>query len=215
MKPSKRKSKIKIGVVGENSMNDSEALITLLRKKAFENIDFQFITKKLKGSGLDGVKFFKLLEDEMVRFDKIIFIRDADGVLDEQILAKKHIRDEWFRKADKAIGGKGIFFLAIAEMEALILADINAFNTFYGTKQQFQGNPMMVEKPKETLKNWSDKSKKGKYHETHAPDIFEKLDFETVYKNHKGERSFQTFADELKAHEVINFEFTDKRIVKK
>jgi hypothetical protein len=58
---------------------------------------------------------------------------------------------------------------------------------------------------KQNKEKWSDKSQKGKYDETHAPNIFEKLDFETVYKNHKGERSFQTFAAELKKHKVIDF----------
>ena len=205
MKQNKKKTKIKIGVVGENPMNDSEALIALLRKFSLEGIDFQVITKNLKGGGLDSVKFFKLLEDEAKDFKYIIFIRDSDEALNDPIIAYKHIRDEWFRKANKISGGKGIFFLAIAEMEALILADIETFNNFYGVTAQFSGNPMMIQDPKKKLETFSNKSRKGKYDETHAPDIFEKLVFKTVYKNHKGERSFQIFADELKKLNILDF----------
>jgi hypothetical protein len=205
MKQNNKKTKIKIGVVGENSMNDSEALISLLRKVALEEIDFQVITKNLKGGGLDSVKFFKLLEDEAKDFKYIIFIRDSDEAVNDRIIAYKHIRDEWFRKANKISDGKGIFFLAIAEMEALILADIETFNHFYGVTAQFSGNPMMIQDPKKKLENLSNKSRKGKYDETHAPDIFEKLAFKTVYTRHKGERSFQTFADELKKLKILEF----------
>jgi hypothetical protein len=95
--------------------------------------------------------------------------------------------------------------LAIAEMEALILSDMQTFNDFYGTKASFTGNPMMQKDPKATLQNLSKDSKKGKYDENHAPDIFKKLDFNTVYKQHKGVRSFQAFADELKKEKIIDF----------
>jgi hypothetical protein len=204
MKQNKKKQ-IKIGVVGENPMNDSESLITLLKKVAFEDIEFRVIAKSVKGGGLDSVKFFKLLEDEAKDFKYIIFIRDSDEAINDQIIAYKHIRDEWFRKANKVSGEKGIFFLAIAELEALILADIKTFNDFYDVTAQFSGNPMMVQDPKKKLENFSNKSRKGKYDETHAPDIFEKLEFKTVYTRHKGERSFQTFADELKKLKILEF----------
>jgi hypothetical protein len=201
----KEKNKIKIGIVGEHPNNDSKALIALLLKASVENIDFQVIAKKFRGGGLDSDRFLQILTNEADGLDKIIFIRDSDEAMNEQIIAYKHIRDEWFRKANKASGGKGIFFLVIAELEALILADIETFNHFYGVTAQFSGNPMMIQDPKKKLEMFSNKSRKGKYDETHAPDIFEKLAFKTVYTRHKGERSFQTFADELKKLKILEF----------
>ena len=202
----KEKNKIKIGIVGEHPNNDSKALIALLLKTAGKNIDFQVSAKKFRGGGLDSDRFLQVLKSEADGLDKIIFIRDSDEAVNEQIIAYKHIRDEWFRKANKASGGKGIFFLAIAEMEALILTDIETFNNFYGVTAQFSGNPMMILDPKKKLETLSNKSRKGKYDETHAPDIFEKLSFKTVYTRHKGERSFQAFADELKKLNILKFE---------
>jgi hypothetical protein len=51
----------------------------------------------------------------------------------------------------------------------------------------------------------TEKTKRGKYTESDAPSIFKELVFKSVYKNHKGERSFQTFADELKEKQIITF----------
>jgi hypothetical protein len=208
MKQNKEKNKIKIGVIGEHPNHDSQALIALLSKASLENVEFQVVMKKFRGGGLDSDRFLKVLVSEIMDLDRIIFIRDSDEAINDQIIAYKHIRDEWFRKANKVSGEKGIFFLAIAELEALILADIKTFNDFYGVTAQFSGNPMMVQDPKKKLENFSNKSRKGKYDETHAPDIFEKLEFKTVYTRHKGERSFQTFADELKQLKILEFKLS-------
>jgi hypothetical protein len=210
------KIKIKVGIVGEHPQNDSEALRHLLAPKACTDVQFIVITKRLHGSDLDdelnggaSKKFLRLLEVEMENenLSHVIFVRDLDGVLSEK--GKVQIRDRWFNQANKTVEGKGIFFLAIAEMEALILADIETFNRFYGLKVQFSSNPMTVTQPhpKERLKQYSAQVKqgKGKYEENHAPEIFKSLVFLTVYKNHKGERSFQTFADELKEKQIIAF----------
>jgi hypothetical protein len=201
-----RSSKIKIGVLGEHPSNDSEALCHLLRPLATENVQFVVILKKLRGSQFDNEQtFLKALKSEFLGedFHHIILIRDLDGLLSEK--PKIKMRDTWFNNANKFIENKGIFFLAIAEMEALILADIETFNKMYGLSIKPIGNPMMVSEPKEDLQRFSDKSKRGKYAENNAPDIFKTLNFRTIYKNHKGERSFQTFADELKDKRIINF----------
>jgi hypothetical protein len=51
----------------------------------------------------------------------------------------------------------------------------------------------------------TDKSKRGRYQEKDAADILKKLDFHKIYQNHKGKRSFQDFADELKCKDLIDF----------
>ncbi len=212
MKQKNTKSiRIKIGVVGEDPSNDSEALCHLLRPLACDNVQFKVVLRNLRGSQLDNERMFLGELDTQFsseELDYIIFIRDLNGVLSEK--GKVQIRDKWFSQVNKTIEGKGIFFLVIAEMEALILADIETFNRFYGLKVQFVGNPMTVTQPhpKERLKQYSAQVKqgKGKYEEKHAPDIFKEIAFKTVYKNHKGDRSFQTFADELKDKNIIQFD---------
>jgi hypothetical protein len=212
MKKNTKSDKIKVGIVGEHPQNDCDALRHLLVPKARNGVQFIVITKQLHGSDLDDEqnggasrKFLRLLEVEMEDEDlsHVIFVRDLDGVLSEK--NKVQVRDRWFNQANKTIEGKGIFFLAIAEMEALILADIETFNKIYGLKTKSVGNPMADKDPKKTLMQLTERTKRGKYAENNAPDIFKSIDFQTVYRNHKGDRSFQTFADELKDKNIIAF----------
>ncbi len=63
----------------------------------------------------------------------------------------------------------------------------------------------LPENPKELLEKLTFKTQKGKYDENDAVKIFQILDFNTIYKTHKGEYSFQSFADELKAKSLIDF----------
>jgi hypothetical protein len=194
--------KIKIGIVGEHPKNDSEALRVLLEPFVVEGVQFKVVAKNFKGGQLDGEKFFNSLETEVFDLDWVILSRDLDGIFSESTKLAK--RDKWFLKANKNADKKGIFFLAIAEMEALILADIQTFNKMYGIDIKPIGNPMMVPKPKEKLEGFSNKSKRGKYQENDATDIFKALNFRTIYDNHKGERSFQAFAKELVEKQILD-----------
>lgn len=195
---------IKIGVVGEHPSNDSESLCQLLRPVANEHVQFTTILKKIRGSQLDNERmFFNSLKSEFLGEDLqyIIFIRDLDGLFSQKSKIKE--RDEWFFKANKFIENKGIFFLAIYEIEALILADIDGFNAYYGLKTKPVGDPMTKSEPKEMLKKLTSKTQKGEYKESDALAIFKNLNLKNIYKNHKGERSFQAFIDELKAKNLI------------
>ncbi|MDZ7881358.1 MAG: hypothetical protein U5L45_27090 [Saprospiraceae bacterium] len=201
-----KSNKIKIGVVGEHPSNDSESLCHLLRPLACENVQFKVILTKLRGSQLDNERMFlSSLESEFLseELHHVIFIRDLDGVFSEK--EKVTIRDNWSKRADKTINRQGIFFLAIAEMEALILSDIDKVNELYKLKLKAINNPMTEKDPKKKLMQLTEKTKRGKYTESDAPVIFKELVFQTVYKNHKGERSFQVFADELKDKQIIAF----------
>jgi hypothetical protein len=119
-------------------------------------------------------------------------------------------RDKWFKPLEKILNHRAIFFLVVSEMEALILADIQTFNDFFKVKATFSGHPMLQSNAKELLKQWSAKSTKHKYPEQDAEAIFKQLSFKNVYTRHKGERSFQAFADELKNKKIIDFDFEDK-----
>lgn len=202
-----KQQKIKIGIVGEHPQNDSEALQYLLTPKCCEGVTLVPIVRNMRGSQLDGAKFLKQLVKEFAneKLEKVIFIRDADEVLSDEIIEKKHKCDKWFKDANAQIDNKGLFFLAIYEMEALILADIENFNKLYKIKNKFVSNPMKVNDPKAELRRLSDKSQRGAYEERDAPKIFAVLDFQTVYKNHRGKRSFQEFADLLKKEAILDF----------
>ena len=192
--------------MGEHPSNDSESLCHLLRPLACDNVQFKVILTKLRGSQLDNERMFlNSLESEFLseNLNYVILIRDLDGILSEK--EKVILRDKWFNRANKTIENKGIFFLAIAEMEALILADIDKVNELYKLKLKHINNPMTEKDPKKKLMQLTDKTKRGKYTKSDAPSIFKELDFQTVYKNHKGDRSFQAFADELKDKNIIIF----------
>ena len=205
--------KIKIGIVGEHPQHDADALRILLAPMASEGVQFKIITKRLRGSDFDdeqnggaSKRFLKILETEYEdeALNMVIFIRDADTILTDSIRAYQHKRDAWFKQANKTIHGKGIFFLAIYEMEALILSDSDTLKKLYGVSVKTGNNPMFQTNAKEHLQRLTDKSKRGRYEENHAPDVFKSLNFKAIYDHHKGERSFQAFADELVEKKILD-----------
>ena len=68
-----------------------------------------------------------------------------------------------------------MFLLHIYEIEALILADIDTFNTLYKVKIDFKKDPMLISEPKEYLQ-----SKCKKYKPSDNSSIFEKLNFKKL-----------------------------------
>ena len=204
---------IKIGIVGEHPQHDADALRILLTPMACEGVQFKIITKRLRGSNFDdeqnggaSKRFLKILtteyEDEALNM--VIFVRDADTILTDSIRAYQHKRDAWFKQTNKTIHGKGIFFLAIYEMETLILSDRDTLKKLYGVPFKISKNPMFQANTKEHLQRLTATSKRGRYEENHAPDVFKSLNFKTIYDRHKGERSFQAFADELVEKKILD-----------
>lgn len=203
MKPNNlnRHKKTIVSIIGEHPDNDSLALSYLLKDVVKNDVQFTFPLKQYRGSDLDSKSFLDELRAEFRAEEPhhIILVRDLDAFLSDE--TKLRERDEWFRKANIQIKQTGIFFLAIYEMESLILADIKGFNDYYKLKEKPVGNPMM--KKKEDVKKLTKDTQKGKYTENEAPKIFQTLDFKTVYDNHKGERSFQAFVKELKNKNLL------------
>jgi len=66
------------------------------------------------------------------------------------------------------------------------------FNKIYKTTYNFTKNPLFQSEPKELLFQLTNKTQR-KYKESDTPEIFQQLNFQTVYENHKGENSFQSF----------------------
>lgn len=184
----------KIGIVGEDP-NDTDAIKNLLQKKHANALHFKQLIKNKRGHQLDNERTFHSLKIEYDDYKPhfVLFIRDADGIVTENNKIKKVVN--WFTKLNPTVENKGILLINIYELEALILADISTFNRLYGTTIKFGGNVMYQTEPKELLIQKTSKNKK-KYAESHCPDIFKELDFDSVINNCM---YFKTFYEDFKA----------------
>ncbi len=170
----------KIGLIGEDP-NDTTSLKNLLLQKHPSGLQFKQLIKNKKGYQLDNAKIPSALKIEYDEYkpQHVIFIRDADS-LPTNIIKIQKIKD-WFNKLNEVIDGKGILLINIYELEALILADIDTFNLHYNTTIRYAKNVMYQQKPKEFLiqKTWKTKKR---YSESHCPDLFMHLKFDTIIK---------------------------------
>ena len=192
-----KQKRLKIAILGEHPDNDSEAFRTLLEKRPYPSTQFDIPIRNLRGGQLDVpaavIRQIKNVKREK-SIDKFIIVRDLDGILSESDKVKS--RDDWFQKLNQGIDGNGIFYLAIAETEALLLSDIETINKKYGTKLSQHANPIKIADPKKELKTKTEKSK-SPYEPKHCGDIMKEINFQKVLNNHKGDRSFQAFIAEL------------------
>lgn len=171
---------IRIGLVGEDP-HDTSSIKNLLEKKYKDKIHFFALVKRIKGWHLDTNKINKVLPIEFA--DKkchfIIYIRDLDGFKSEKDKVKK--RKEWFHTIDSLVNNQGILLLAIWELEALFFADITTINSHYKIKYKSNRDPMMIKEPKEELMRITAHTNK-EYKEAHSPDLFKKLEIDTLIK---------------------------------
>ena len=169
---------IKIGLVGE-APNDTTSIMHLMSKK-YNQPDYEYVPMldRINGSQLDNQKTKRLLriEYEDKKPDILIFIRDLDSIhtKSEEFKNKKG----YFSDSNRIVNKKGIFLLHIFEIEAMIVADIDAFNKIYGTETVFDSNCMLLHEPKEFLRTAC-----NKYTESNNPTIFQELSFEKVHRN--------------------------------
>lgn len=179
---------LRVGLVGEDP-NDTTAIQNLLHPQYKGKVQFLPLIKRIRGHALDTKKVKDILKLEFAekKCDFVLYIRDLDGLESnkDKVVAKK----KWFSDLDSFLNKKGIFLLNIWELEAIILADIQNFNKQYGINYNFKGNPTFQEKPKEKLMSVTFGCKK-RYTESHCPDIFKKLDIETIKNNLKYFKDF-------------------------
>jgi hypothetical protein len=203
MKP---KKKIKIGVIGENFENDAEALCILLQKRAFENTYFKALN--IKGVTADNIESAIAVGKRVIgeiakeELKYVICMKDLDAIITDK--QKLSIKDLWFSKFHKTVGKEAISYLAIAETEALLLADIAVINKKYGTDLKKYTNSIGVSDPKKELKTETSKKSKNPYIENDCKVLMNDINFEEVFKNHKGERSFQVFATDLANKKILD-----------
>ncbi|GLB48716.1 hypothetical protein [Neptunitalea lumnitzerae] len=171
-----------IALVGE-APNDTDSIANLLSRKYDSGFDFIPLLNRTNGSDLDSQKTKRLLRNEYEfekrkgnAIDVVIFVRDLDGLASNS--HQRTIRDDYFTNFNSVVDRKGIYLLNIYEIEALILADIKTFNAKYNTTVEQVEDSMLIEEPKEFLRG-----QKVGYFESHNPEIFGLLDFETVYSN--------------------------------
>ncbi|MEO6834006.1 MAG: DUF4276 family protein [Chitinophagaceae bacterium] len=182
---------IRIGLIGE-APNDTTAIRNLLQPSFGNKVQLSSVIKSRRGGQMDSEKFARMVKAELTddQKDLYVFIRDADGVATEKAKLKK--RKEWYCELSKDTKRPTLFLLNIYELEALIFADIDTFNHLYGSKIKSPGDVSMMSEPKDELKHKTEKRKK--YHESHCPDIFKKMNLETVKNNC---RYFAEFVAEL------------------
>lgn len=171
----------RIGLVGEDP-NDTQAIQYLLEQNFTDKAQFVIILRNKRGYQLENTSFYNAFKIELLNnnYDLIIFIRDLDGLESEEEKLKHRLN--WFKKLNAASGDRGLFLLNIFELEALILADIETFNSIYKTKISKIGNVMFTTQPKELLMSKTFRLRKV-YSESHCPELFKKLNYTTVVKN--------------------------------
>ena len=172
---------VKIGILGENPY-DNSAIIHLLNQKYSSKVQFVRMLENYEGDQLGSQKVKKIINLEFIKESPkfILISRDLDSYrTDQEKINKRH---QWFNGINALTNGKSIFLLNIWELEALILADIDTFNKLYKTSHKFKGDPSLQKEPKEKLKSLTFKSQK-RFHESHCPDVFQMLDFDTVKSN--------------------------------
>jgi hypothetical protein len=172
-----------IGLIGEDP-NDTISVKNLLLQKHPTGLVFKQLLKNRRGYQLDNARVEASLkiEFEEVNPHFVLFIRDVDGLPSEAAKIKKV--DDWFKKLNSVVNGKGILLMNIYELEALILADIKTFSKHYNLKPalSYTKNVMYQQEPKEFLMLKTTKAK-SQYQESHCPKIFEQLNFENVLLN--------------------------------
>ena len=187
----------RIGIISENYEYESKAYRILLEKRFDKSqVQFKLLLKTIDTDYQNAKRVIRFLKAELktTKTDVLLVCRDLDGILTEEDKITK--RQKWFETIETGVENQVCcFFLAIAELESIVLADIAGFSKWCGknTNITFSNNPMYKDNPKEFLKLKSN----GKYNESKAAEIFQILDFQTVYKNHKGTHSFQEFINKL------------------
>ena len=193
----------RIGIIGEHFHNDACAFAAFMTPQYKDVVQFVPILKSLKGGYGSARKITAMLPTEMLKhkLDAVICTHDLDNDKNWAFL------DKWYKEINTSIKQKGILYVAVMELEALILADIEPFNELYKVNIKYPKNPKFEADPKKYLMEKTYKTKR-KYDENHAEEIFKRLRFDVVYKRHFGDHSFQEFIDAFNSR----FEFEDPSV---
>lgn len=139
---------LRIGLIGESEF-DRESLRLLLLKVSNRRFAFVELLSALDGDKLESRKALRILEMELTtkQLDLIIVQRDLDKPY------KREIRDSFFRNVTIRFRGETISLLHIYAFEALLIADLNSFNSQFGLELNYRGNPETINDPKTWLRS--------------------------------------------------------------
>lgn len=168
----------KVGLIGEDP-TDTIAIANLLYQR-YNSTDFHFypLARNQTGSAIfndAAIRSYNFEIDKKAP-DLVIFITDADAVVSEH--SKIEDKKKKYNKVEKAINCKVILLLNIYELEALILADIDSYNIHFKQNVAYSGNVLHQSDPKAFLKNKTNPA----YHPNRCPEIFDKLNINTIIK---------------------------------
>lgn len=188
----------RIGIISENYQNDACAFKAFLTPQYEGKIEFVPLYKS-QDSAPPINKVIRTMPGDILKhkLDAVLLMRDLDKEVE------RSVKNKWFADIQKGIKINSITYLAVMELEALILADIDIFNEKYSIKGNYDKDPKLEEKPKELLKARTEKAKK-QYHQNDCLEIFTELRFDTVYKKHKDKESFQAFIDRFEEEFKLN-----------
>lgn len=194
MAKKRAKPAFRVGLLGE-SPNDTRAIGRLLAPRYGGRAEFFTLIEGITGDMLETEGAFKLLrrECDYERPNLVLIIRDLDGLETDRAQLRK--RTAYFRKVNKRVQGIGLPLLNIYSIEALIAADIKAFNDYYRPCHcQIVGDVMTLEKPIDVLRAAS----QSRYLEGHCADILARANYETLLANCRYFRAFDAaFAAQL------------------
>lgn len=182
---------LRIGMVGEYP-TDTISVSNLLNKKYSTIVSFFPLIYDIHGSSLDNPKIKHQLrrEFQIEKPDFVVFIRDLDGL--EHSVELWELRKSYFSAFNSVIDKRGILLLNIFELEALILTDIEAINSYYGINVDHVDDCMKIESPKEYLKSLIPKYSTG-----HNPELFSMLQYDLVTKKCRYFKKFDEDFNEL------------------
>jgi len=182
---------IKIGLIGEHS-NDTDSIAQLMRKKYNVGFHYKTLSVHKYGSQIYNESSAKTFNFEIKKYTPhcVIIVADADAIITEttRIRYKRTLCE----RLSKMLNSRCILLLNIYELEALIFADLDRFNTLYNTSIKGNRDVSFIEKPKDELKSKSKLPKKFK--ESDCSVLFNELIIDIVSKNCS---YFKTFLHEF------------------
>lgn len=101
-----------------------------------------------------------------------------------------------FREVNKILEGKGLFLLNIYELEALLLSDIDSFNSHFSCTAEYNADPMLQHEPKEVLMELT-KDCKYPYKESDTKELFKTVNFDKLLSNCRYFREFVSSFEKL------------------
>lgn len=184
----------RIAIIAE-SPNDSDPFAALLNQH-FRDCEFYPLLSNIRGGNLDAGGFPRLVRTQfrISKPDILIAIRDLDALGNDS--HQIQLRKEFFSKLRNAINTQTrsdrrasssprkevpfAYLLCIYEFEALLLADIDVLNDYYGTEIGTVEEPETVEQPKEVLQKHTESQPNGPYQESHCGDLFPDLNVDLL-----------------------------------